>query len=200
MRLILASRSPRRQELLRNAGFEFDVDPSSVLEEQLPNETPVAFVRRLAQEKAREVASRSPAGSLVLGADTEVIVDGEVLGKPADPEDASRMLRMLSGRCHEVLTGVALVQALGHLEALEHSSTTVWLRALRESEVREYVSSGEPFDKAGGYAIQGRASRFVTRIEGCYSNVVGLPVSLLDEMLRRVANLDRAGSARLHGA
>jgi septum formation protein len=185
--LILASSSPRRQELLRNAGFEFEVDPSSVPENLLPGEAPEALVRRLAREKAREVAARSPAGSLVLGADTAVVVDGAVLGKPTDAEDASRMLRMLSGRSHRVLTGECLVRAPGRLEALEHSSTLVWFRDLSEAEIQGYVSSGEPMDKAGAYAIQGRAARFVTRIEGCYSNVVGLPVSLVDEVLRRVS-------------
>jgi septum formation protein len=133
------------------------------------------------------VAARSPAGSIVLGADTAVIVEGQVLGKPADPDDASRMLRMLSGRSHQVLTGVCLVRAPGRLESLEHSSTTVWFRDLSGAEIRDYVSSGEPFDKAGAYAVQGRASRFVTRIKGCYSNVVGLPVSRVDAMLRRLA-------------
>ena len=186
MRLILASSSPRRQDLLRSAGFEFEVRPSSVAEESLPGEAPVAFVRRLACEKARKVAVESPAESLVLGADTSVVVDGDILGKPADPEDASRMLRMLSGRSHEVLTGVCLVRAPSRLEALEHSSTLVWFRELSDAEIRDYVASGEPFDKAGAYAIQGRASRFVTRIDGCYSNVVGLPVSLADRMLRGV--------------
>jgi septum formation protein len=188
MQLILASSSPRRQALLRSAGFEFEVRPSSVVEESLLGEAPVTLVRRLAHEKARQVAAQSHAESLVLGADTSVVVDDDVLGKPGDREDASRMLRMLSGRSHQVLTGVCLVRAPGQIEALEHSSTVVWFRELSGTEIEDYVSSGEPMDKAGAYAIQGRASRFVTRIEGCYSNVVGLPLSLVDEMLRRVVN------------
>lgn len=184
MPLILASSSPRRQELLRNAGFEFEVRPSSIREEPHPDETPETFVRRMAVEKALEVAARSPAGSLVLGADTVVLVDAEILGKPANPEEAARMLRRLSGRSHRVLTGVCLVKAPDAIEARGESDTCVWFRPLEEIEIRDYVASGEPLDKAGAYGIQGRASRFVTRIEGCYFNVVGLPVALVDEMLR----------------
>ena len=157
-------------------------------EEPLPEEAPVELVRRLAREKASFVAAHSPAGSIVVGADTEVVVDGQVLGKPADAENASRMLRMLSGRSHQVLTGVCLVRAPGTVEALDHSSTTVWFRELSDAEIGEYAASGEPFDKAGAYAIQGRASRFVTRIEGCFFNVVGLPLSLVDGMLKRIAH------------
>jgi nucleoside triphosphate pyrophosphatase len=184
MPLILASSSPRRQELLRNAGFEFEVRPSSIPEEPHPGETPEAFVRRMAAEKALEVAAGSPAGSLVLGADTVVLVDAQILGKPANPEQAARMLSQLSGRSHRVLTGVCLVKAPDSIEARGESDTRVWLRPLEEAEIRDYVASGEPLDKAGAYGIQGRASRFVTRIEGCYFNVVGLPVALVDEMLR----------------
>jgi septum formation protein len=184
MPLILASSSPRRQELLRNAGFEFEVRPSSIPEEPHPGETPEAFVRRMAAEKALDVAAGSPAGSLVLGADTVVLVDAQILGKPANPEQAARMLSQLSGRSHRVLTGVCLVKAPDSIEARGESDTRVWLRPLEEAEIRDYVASGEPLDKAGAYGIQGRASRFVTRIEGCYFNVVGLPVALVDEMLR----------------
>ena len=185
MLLILASGSSRRQELLRNAGFTFEVRPSSIPEEPRPDETPEAFVQRMAAEKALEVAARSPAESLVLGADTVVVADAEILNKPADPEDARRMLRRLSGRSHQVLTGVCLVKAPRTIEARGESDTRVWFRPLAEDEIRDYVATGEPLDKAGAYGIQGRASRFVTRIEGCYFNVVGLPVALVDEMLRR---------------
>jgi nucleoside triphosphate pyrophosphatase len=184
MPLILASGSPRRQELLRNAGFEFDARPSSIPEEPRSGETPEAFVRRMAAEKALEVAARSPAGSLVLGADTVVVVDREILGKPRNPEEAARMLHRLSGRSHQVLTGVCLVKAPDSIEARGECDTRVWFRPLDEAEIRDYVASGEPLDKAGAYGIQGRASRFVTRIEGCYFNVVGLPVALVDQMLR----------------
>ena len=184
MLLILASGSSRRQELLRNAGFTFEVRPSSIPEEPRPDETPEAFVQRMAAEKALEVAARSPAESLVLGADTVVVVGAEILNKPGNSEEAARMLRELSGRSHRVLTGVCLVKAPRTIEARGESDTRVWFRPLAEDEIRDYVATGEPLDKAGAYGIQGRASRFVTRIEGCYFNVVGLPVALVDEMLR----------------
>ena len=184
MRLILASGSSRRQELLRNAGFTFEVRPSSIPEEPRPDETPEAFVQRMAAEKALDVAARSPAGTLVLGADTVVVVGAEILNKPGNSEEAARILRELSGRSHRVLTGVCLVKAPRTIEARGESDTRVWFRPLAEDEIRDYVATGEPLDKAGAYGIQGRASRFVTRIEGCYFNVVGLPVALVDEMLR----------------
>jgi septum formation protein len=184
MPLILASASPRRQQLLHHAGFEFEVRHSSIREEPRPGEAPKEFVRRMAAEKALEVAAGSPEGVLVLGADTVVVADAEILNKPADPADAARMLRRLSGRSHWVITGVCLVKASCTVEAQDESETRVWFRPLEEAEIREYAASGEPLDKAGAYGIQGRASRFVTRIEGCYFNAVGLPVSLVDQMLR----------------
>jgi len=182
-RFILASGSPRRRELLQNARFEFEVVPSTVPEQGMPGETPEALVRRLAVAKASQVAASVPRGGLVLGADTVVVVEAEVLGKPADAEDAARMLRRLSGRSHRVLTGVCVVKAPDHIHGVVHASTEVWFRNLDEPEIRAYAASGEPMDKAGAYAIQGIASRFVTRIEGSYSNVVGLPVSLVDRLL-----------------
>jgi septum formation protein len=184
MRLILASSSPRRQELLSKAGFEFEVRPSSVSEERMAGEPPEAFVRRLATAKALEVAAASPAGSLVLGADTAVVVEADVLSKPVDAADAARMLRLLSGRSHRVLTGVCLVEAPRRIEAVQHETTWVWFRPLEEEEISDYVASLEPLDKAGAYAIQGRASRFVSHIEGCYFNVVGLPVPLVTRLLK----------------
>jgi septum formation protein len=184
MRFILASSSSRRRELLENAGFEFEVRPSAVPEQSMPCEAPEAFVRRLATDKALQVAASAPEGSLVLGADTVVSVDDEILGKPLDADDAARMLRALSGRSHQVLTGVCLAEAPNCVHALEHARTEVWLRDLDDPEIRTYVASGEPMDKAGAYAIQGIASRFVIRIEGSYSNVVGLPVALVDQLLR----------------
>ncbi|HEV2176305.1 MAG TPA: Maf family protein [Terriglobia bacterium] len=186
MRLILASASPRRQELLRNAGIDFEARASRVEERRRPDETAEDIAQRLAREKALDVAASSPAGSLVLGADTVVVVEGDVLGKPADAEDAARMLRLLSGRTHRVITGICLVRAPDAAEALQVESTWVYFRSLDESEIQEYVASGEPFDKAGAYAIQERASKFVTRIEGSYSNVMGLPVALVCEMLKAV--------------
>ena len=185
MRLILASASPRRRDLLRNAGFDFEVRPGQIVEEIQPGELPEDFARRAAREKALQIAASSPRGGLVLGADTVVVIDGQTLGKPSDPEDAARMLRLLSGRTHQVHTGICLVRAPNSIEALKHETTLVTFRKLDEEEIRQYVESGEPWDKAGGYAIQGLASKFVIRISGCYSNVVGLPVALVYEILKR---------------
>jgi len=195
MRFILASASPRRRELLRNAGFDFDVQPSQVVEEIKPGESPEEFARRAAREKAMQVAASSPAGSLVLGADTVVVIDGETLGKPSNREDATRMLQFLSGRTHQVHTGVCLVRAPGQIEALEHATTLVTFRELDEEEIRRYVESGEPMDKAGAYAVQGLASKFVTRILGCYSNVVGLPVALVYGILKKAESRKQKAEA-----
>ena len=184
MRLILASASPRRRDLLRNAGFDFEVRPSQIVEEIQPGELPEDFARRAAREKALQIAASSPRGGLVLGADTIVVIDGQTLGKPSDPQDATRMLRLLSGRTHQVHTGICLVRAPDSIEALKHETTLVTFRELDEEEIRQYVESGEPSDKAGAYAIQGLASKFVTRISGCYSNVVGLPIALVYEILK----------------
>ena len=198
MRLILASSSPRRQDVLRKAGFVFDVLASGVEEGRLPSETPESYVRRTARDKALAVAAMVAAAPgapndtsgdvsdevIVLGADTEVVVEGEILGKPRDAEDAVRMLRLLSGRTHRVITGVCLARPPDRIEALDHETTLVTFRRLDDQEIGEYVRSGEPFGKAGAYAIQGLASRFVTRIEGCYFNVVGLPVALVYGMLK----------------
>ena len=184
LRLILASASPRRRELLRAARFAFEVRPSAVAEKRRADESGEEFALRAAREKALDVASSAPPESLVLGADTVVIVDGEVLGKPVGPDDAARMLRLLSGVTHRVVTGVCLVRAPDRIEALRPSVTLVTFHRLDEEEISEYVSSGEPMDKAGAYGIQGLASKFVTRIEGCYFNVVGLPVALVYELLK----------------
>ena len=185
MKFTLASNSPRRRELLRNAGFEFDVVPSKVEEgEPDSGETPEAYARRLARAKALDVAASLPAGSLVVGADTIVTIDSLVLGKPSGPFDAARMLQMLSGRTHEVITAICLAWAPDQVAALKHETTFVSFCDLSENEIRAYVDSREPFDKAGAYAIQGLASKFVTHISGCYFNVVGLPIPLLHETLK----------------
>jgi len=184
MRLILASTSPRRRELLHQAGFHFEVRPSLVEETPAPGETPEEFARRAARDKALAIAASAPQDSLVLGADTAVVADSETLGKPASPEDAARMLRLLSGAAHRVITGVCLVRAPNHIEALAHETTFVTFRRLDEEEIQSYLTSGEAFDKAGAYGIQGLASKFVTRIEGCYFNVVGLPVALVYDLLK----------------
>ncbi len=189
MKIILASQSPRRRELLSNAGFDFEVVPSGVDEgDLLSGETPEKYARRVARAKALRVAARSAAGRLVLGADTVVVIDGMILGKPGGPSDASRMLRLLSGQTHEVITAICLVRAPDQIEAIKHESTFVTFRKLTRDEIRAYVAGHEPLDKAGAYAIQGLASKFVSRISGCYFNVVGLPVALLDETLKTIAN------------
>jgi septum formation protein len=180
VRFVLASASPRRAELLTAAGIEFDVMPGDVDEVMDVEETPEGYARRLAQLKAEAVKPRA-GDRPILGADTIVLVDNEVLGKPADADDARRMLRMLSGREHAVLTAVCLINPLAESRKVQTqvSRTTVEFAPLTAGEIDWYVASGEPMDKAGGYAIQGLASRFVTRINGSYSNVVGLPVSVV---------------------
>jgi septum formation protein len=179
--LVLASQSPRRAEILRNAGIPFVVRASSIDESPLEGENPDEYVQRLAEWKA--MAIEAGPQEVVLGADTTVVVDGEMLGKPAGTEDARRMLTLLSGRRHEVMTGVALRHGRSVLRDI--AVTEVWFAPMSEAEIADYVASGEPLDKAGAYAIQGLASRYIDRINGCYFNVVGLPVSLLNRLLLR---------------
>jgi septum formation protein len=171
--LVLASQSPRRAEILRQAGISFVVRAAPVDETPLPNEQAEDYVRRLAKAKARAV----PAGpdEIVLGADTTVVVAGEILGKPVDADDARRMLALLSGRRHEVMTGICLLR--GEEQICDHAVTAVWFAPMTAQEVDDYVATGEPMDKAGAYAVQGAASKFIPRIEGCYFNVVGLPIA-----------------------
>ncbi len=217
--LVLASASPRRRELLTQAGFTFEVHPACIPENPHPNEDPIAYVTRLAREKAEAVFNelvqparilapgkescqgtasvvpqtpQNQAGALapeeisseslaVIGADTTVTLDGHILGKPEDHADAARMLRLLSGRTHRVITGVALVTANRTEVAAE--TTAVNFLTLSEKEIAAYIATGEPMDKAGAYAIQGRAARWIPRIEGCYFNVVGLPIALVSALL-----------------
>lgn len=180
-RVILASASPRRAELLRAAGIDFDVRPVDVDEAILPGEAPSDYVSRLAEAKARAVHEREN-DRTVLAADTAVVVDGQILAKPIDEADAKRMLRLIAGRTHEVLTAVSVFHP-GEIVDTRVDATTVEFAELSEADIDWYVSSGEPMDKAGAYAVQGLASRFVTRIEGSYSNVVGLPIALVYRML-----------------
>ena len=185
--LILASASPRRAELLRSAEIKFRVHPAEITEELMANESPRSFVLRLAEEKAATVAGREASGLCILAADTVVVVDEHVLGKPADADDAKRMLRLLSGRTHEVMTGVCLRGQNPDGRAfhdLRLESTEVCFEPLSDREIDDYAATGEPLDKAGAYAIQGRASRWIRSIRGDYCNVVGLPVSLVYRMLR----------------
>ncbi len=209
--LVLASASPRRQELLRNAGISFIVQPADIDETPRTAEAPREYAERLAREKALAVW-RLRQQDVVLGADTIVVADEMILGKPVDAVDAARMLRLLSGRAHRVITGVCVVEAVagGQLPVTKvavaqadsrrssyeilttenrelrtgSETTLVTMNELSDEEIREYVATGEPMDKAGAYAIQGMASRWIPRIEGDYSNVVGLPVALVYAMLR----------------
>lgn len=178
--LILASASPRRREILQNAGIVFSVRPAAVEERRGENEPPLDYVKRLAGEKAR-AACQDPA-ELILGADTTVTVDDHVLEKPGDRAAARRMIQLLSGREHQVITGVCLLhQGVARIEA---EVTRVWFAPLDDAEIERYVASGEPDDKAGGYGIQGLASKFIPRIEGCYFNVMGLPIARVYRMLQ----------------
>jgi septum formation protein len=173
--LVLASQSPRRSELLAVAGFRFSVRVKPVEEVRRAGESPVDYARRLAQAKAE--AAWESADEIVLGADTVVVIDERVLEKPADAADARGMLRLLSGREHAVITGICLLHRDGMI--VDHSATQVRFAPLTESEIAAYVASAEPFDKAGAYAIQGLASKFVESVDGCYFNVMGLPLSLV---------------------
>ncbi len=179
-RLVLASASPRRQEILSAAGIPFTVRTADVAEDRRPRENPVELVRRLSRLKAEAV--RADDGEIILAADTVVVLGDRLLGKPRDADEARRMLGLLSGRMHEVITGICLRHAGGLLSDAER--TRVWFVRLDEDEIRSYVASGEPMDKAGAYAIQGGASKFIARIEGCYFNVVGLPVALVYRRLK----------------
>jgi len=186
--LVLASASPRRRELLTQAGYRFEVHPAHIPEDPLPDENPIAYVTRLAREKAeavfRDLKDTSPKPEknlVVLGADTTVALDNTILGKPEDAADAARMLRLLSGRTHRVITGVAVATEKGTEVAAE--ATAVRFLTLSDAEIAAYVAGGEPMDKAGAYAIQGHAARWIPRIEGCYFNVMGLPLALVSSLL-----------------
>ncbi|HXZ80608.1 MAG TPA: Maf family protein [Terriglobales bacterium] len=188
MPLILASSSPRRRELLQAASIPFISQPADVPEVHTPGELPTQFSERLAREKARAVWQKLPTNpsNFVLGADTIVIVDNHILGKPGSPDDAVRMLRLISGRTHEVTTSVCLIGANSGrtYEDVRSETSRVVVSPISEQEIRDYVGHGEPMDKAGAYAIQGVAGRWIPRIEGCYFNIVGLPIPLVYRMLK----------------
>ena len=185
--LVLASQSPRRRELLAILGYEFSVVPSSIDEMPAPGEAPEEYVVRVAREKGVEVGSRV-AGSIVLSADTVVTIDGEILGKPRDKEDAFRMLKRLSGREHRVYTAVTVINQIRGdiLEGLE--STRVWFKTLTDAEILDYMSREDVLDKAGAYAVQGYAGIYIPRIDGNYFNVMGLPLPLVHELLCRTSS------------
>lgn len=174
-RLILASSSPRRRELMGRLGLDFEILVPDVAEEVLPGERPEEHVGRLAAEKARAVSAGNP-GAVVIAADTVVVLDGDIIGKPVDAEDACRLLGRLSGRTHTVYTGVSVISGPQEAARVEVVSSGVTISALDESEIREYVATGEPLDKAGAYAVQGKGGRFVTTVDGSLTNVIGLPL------------------------
>ncbi|HXQ26554.1 MAG TPA: Maf family protein [Candidatus Acidoferrales bacterium] len=186
MKLVLASASPRRAEILRNAGIAFEIRAALLDESRRPSELRADYVRRLALAKARAAANaeQDSGECLYLGADTIVVAGDEILGKPSSEEDARRMLRILSGAIHEVHTGVALVRRPGAMEGVVEEITRVTFAPLSDADIESYIATGEPFDKAGAYAIQGIGGRYITRIEGCYFNVMGLPLARLWSFLR----------------
>jgi septum formation protein len=186
MKLILASASPRRAEILRNAAIPFEVRAVLLDETRRPSELRGDYVRRVALGKARAAAGESAESGdcLFVGADTIVVAGDEILGKPSSEAEARRMLRLLSGSVHEVHTGVAVVRRPGLMEGIIDETTRVTFAALSDEDIENYLATGEPFDKAGAYAIQGVAGRYITRIEGCYFNVVGLPLARLFSLLR----------------
>lgn len=182
-KLILASQSPRRAEILRAVGWNFEAQPANIDESVFAGEDAVSYVKRLALTKAKTVASRNSA-SLVLGADTTVVSNAEILGQPIDDDDARRMLRVLSGQWHEVVTGVALVDPQEPSKALvDHETTRVRFAEMSAEQIDWYVATGEPRGKAGAYGIQGKAALFIEEIAGDYFNVMGLPIRLVFEML-----------------
>ena len=184
--LVLASASPRRQELLRNAGIPFVAQPSDIPEDAQPGESPETCAQRLAREKALAILQLRP-DDFVLGADTIVVIDSQMLNKPESATDAARMLRLLSGHTHKVITGVCLVgrkESVPSFVDVRIETTKVSMSEISDREIQDYISTGEPMDKAGAYAIQGIASRWITRIEGDYCNVVGLPIALVYRMLK----------------
>ena len=200
MKLILASASPRRAEILRNAGIQFEIRKTDVDESRIVGELPGDYVRRLALAKALSAATeyRDPVDeTLILGADTVVVVDADILGKPASQDDARSMLRRLSGRIHEVHTGLALLRKPGTMQRVVEEITRVHFASLSEREIEDYIATGEPFDKAGAYGIQGIGGRYVTRIEGCYFNVMGLPLAQLWSLLCEVGWGNSIGTQRV---
>lgn len=183
-KIILASASPRRRRLMKQIGLAFQVIPGNADEDEIVSQDPLVNIQAIALRKARDVADNME-DAIVIGADTQVIMDEEILGKPVDKADAARMLAKLNGRTHKVITGVALVNTATGFAETWVETTLVTFRMLSDDEISEYVDTGEPMGKAGAYGIQGRAAAFVERIEGCYFNVVGLPLAKLVENLRK---------------
>ena len=191
-KLILASGSPRRKEILTAVNWPFEAVAANIDESRRDSEEALTYVKRLAETKARAVATRFSSG-LVLGADTVVVVDGEILGQPREPNEARRMLKLLSGKWHEVLTGVFLMRAPNGQAVIDHEITRVRFAELSAAEIDWYVATGEPLDKAGAYAIQGQAGLFIKEIEGDYFNIVGLPIRLVYELTLKLADSNAVG-------
>ena len=194
MKLILASASPRRAEVLRDAGYQFTVLSSAIDETPYPHESPGDLVLRLAQTKADLAAARAVGPAILIAADTEVVLDGHIFGKPRSSDDARSMLEKLSGRLHTVLTGVALIRLPDVERRSFVEATRVQFAPLSDEEIGRYLATGEPHDKAGAYAIQGYAARYIPRIEGCYFNVVGLPVARLQHALSELGYREECSS------
>ena len=194
MKLILASASPRRAEVLRDAGFHFTVLSSAIDETPYPDESPQDLVLRLAQTKADLAAARAVGPAILIAADTEVVLDGHIFGKPRSSDDARSMLEKLSGRLHTVLTGVALIRLPDVERRSFVEATLVQFAPLSDEEIGRCLATGEPHDKAGAYAIQGYAARYIPRIEGCYFNVVGLPVARLQHALSELGYREECSS------
>jgi len=197
-KLILASGSPRRAEILRNAGFYFEIQPACVDESLLPDERAEDYVLRLAKTKAQIVATAAAKNSgraFVIGADTTVVCDGRIFAKPENAAEAREMLHALSGRTHAVLTGIAIVRTPDGLQASGMENTRVTFARLSQEQMDAYIATGEPFDKAGGYGIQGEGGKFIPSIEGCYFNVMGLPLSRVWQMLRTLGWSEEAADA-----
>lgn len=187
--MVLASSSPRRIELLKQFGIKFDIIPSDIDEIIEPNLSPEKNVMNLAEKKAKEVFKRLEDGakdSLVISADTVVFIEGTILGKPSDKEEAFHMLKKISGKCHTVFTGVCIIDGGFGRELVDFEKTYVHIKKMSDEEILKYINTGEPFDKAGAYAIQGFGSLIVERVEGCFYNVVGLPLYKLNSMLQKL--------------
>ncbi len=187
---VLASKSPRRSELLKNLGVEFDIAVSDVDESKIPKDLPPKlYVQELALLKGTSIGAGCGAGKYVIAADTVVVFDGEIIGKPTDEADARRMLNMMSGATHEVYTGFSVTDSTTGMTVSGYEMTKVRFRQLSDAEIDDYIASGTPYDKAGGYGIQGRASLFVEGIDGDYFNVVGLPLNALNELMKKEFNI-----------
>jgi len=190
MKFVLASTSPRRKDLLNNIGMSFEIIPSELDEVINEHISITENVERLAYQKALDVSKKLPEGYLVLGADTVVVIDGKIIGKPRDVQDAKRILTLLSGKIHNVITAIAIVPSKEeHRKVIRHENTKVKFRKLSDEEIETYISTGEPMDKAGAYALQGIGCMIVEAIEGCYTNVIGLPIPLLIKVLKNNFNM-----------